>query len=105
MQPIQRYTRLTTTDPQSGGTPILDRVAPLPDLTTPGSRIPVILGVALCLVISWLFIAAPLLAGVAELLLPIRGPTFVFDGRRIWMLLCEPTSPAPVNLPRLRPGF
>jgi hypothetical protein len=36
---------------------------------------------------SWLFVAASLLAGVVELLLPVRGPTFVFDGRRIWMLL------------------
>jgi hypothetical protein len=36
---------------------------------------------------SWLFIAASLLAGVVELFLPVRGPTFVFDGRRIWMLL------------------
>ncbi len=34
-----------------------------------------------------LFIVASLAAGVVELLLPIRGPTFVFDGRRIWMLL------------------
>jgi len=41
-------------------------------------------------VLSWLFIAASLLAGVIELVLPIRGPTFVFDGRRIWMLLCDP---------------
>jgi hypothetical protein len=39
---------------------------------------------------SWLFIAASLLAGVVELFLPIRGPTFVFDGLRIWMLLLDP---------------
>jgi hypothetical protein len=39
---------------------------------------------------SWLFIAASLLAGVVELFLPIRGPTFVFDGLRIWMLLMDP---------------
>ena len=38
---------------------------------------------------SWLFIVASLLAGVIELFLPIRGPTFVFDGRRIWMLLWD----------------
>jgi hypothetical protein len=38
---------------------------------------------------SWLFVIASLLAGVIELLLPIRGPTFVFDGRRIWMLLWD----------------
>ena len=38
---------------------------------------------------SWLFVIASLLAGVIELVLPIRGPTFVFDGRRIWMLLCD----------------
>jgi hypothetical protein len=38
-------------------------------------------------VFSWLFIGASLGAGVIELFLPIRGPTFVFDGRRIWMLL------------------
>jgi len=36
---------------------------------------------------SWLFIVASIAAGVAELLLPLRGATFVFDGRRIWMLL------------------
>jgi hypothetical protein len=36
---------------------------------------------------SWLFILASIGAGVAELLLPLRGATFVFDGRRIWMLL------------------
>jgi len=36
---------------------------------------------------SWLFIVASIGAGVAELLLPLRGATFVFDGRRIWMLL------------------
>jgi hypothetical protein len=36
---------------------------------------------------SWLFIVGSLGAGVVELLLPVRGPTFVFDGRRIWMLL------------------
>jgi hypothetical protein len=36
---------------------------------------------------SGLFIVASIGAGVVELLLPIRGPTFVFDGRRIWMLL------------------
>ena len=35
----------------------------------------------------WLFIVASIGAGVVELLLPLRGPTFVFDGRRIWMLL------------------
>jgi hypothetical protein len=39
---------------------------------------------------SWLFIAASLLAGVIELFLPIRGPTFVFDGLRIWMLFLDP---------------
>ena len=38
---------------------------------------------------SWLFIAASIGAGVTELLLPLRGATFVFDGRRIWMLLRE----------------
>jgi hypothetical protein len=38
---------------------------------------------------SWLFIVASLLAGMMELFLPIRGPTFVFDGRRIWMLLWD----------------
>ena len=38
---------------------------------------------------SWLFVVASLLAGVIELVLPIRGPTFVFDGRRIWMLLWD----------------
>jgi hypothetical protein len=38
---------------------------------------------------SWLFILASLVAGVIELLLPIRGPTFVLDGRRIWMLLWD----------------
>jgi hypothetical protein len=38
---------------------------------------------------SWLFIVASLLAGVVELFLPIRGPTFVFDGLRIWMLLWD----------------
>jgi hypothetical protein len=38
---------------------------------------------------SWLFIAASLLAGVVELFLPVRGPTFVFDGRRLWMLLWD----------------
>jgi hypothetical protein len=36
---------------------------------------------------SWLFIVASIVAGVAELVLPLRGATFVFDGRRIWMLL------------------
>jgi hypothetical protein len=36
---------------------------------------------------SGLFIVASIAAGVVELLLPIRGPTFVFDGNRIWMLL------------------
>jgi hypothetical protein len=36
---------------------------------------------------SGLFIVASIGAGVAELLLPLRGATFVFDGRRIWMLL------------------
>src|SRR5262249_3401755 len=36
---------------------------------------------------SWLFVVASIVAGVTELFLPIRGPTFVFDGRRIWMLL------------------
>jgi hypothetical protein len=36
---------------------------------------------------SWLFIVASIGAGVAELLLPLRGATFVFDGRRLWMLL------------------
>jgi hypothetical protein len=36
---------------------------------------------------SWLFIVASIGAGVAELFLPLRGATFVFDGRRIWMLL------------------
>src|SRR5262249_43906013 len=38
---------------------------------------------------SWLFIVASIVAGVAELLLPLRGATFVFDGRRIWMLLWD----------------
>jgi len=38
---------------------------------------------------SWLFVVASLLAGVIELILPIRGPTFVFDGRRLWMLLWD----------------
>jgi hypothetical protein len=38
---------------------------------------------------SWLFVATSLLAGGIELFLPIRGPTFVHDGRRIWMLLCD----------------
>jgi hypothetical protein len=37
----------------------------------------------------WLFIAASIGAGVVELFLPLRGPTFVFDGRRIWMLLWD----------------
>jgi hypothetical protein len=40
---------------------------------------------------SWLFIVASIGAGVAELLLPLRGATFVFDGRRIWMLLRDRT--------------
>jgi hypothetical protein len=38
---------------------------------------------------SWLFVVVSFLAGVIELFLPIRGPTFVFDGRRLWMLLCD----------------
>jgi hypothetical protein len=38
---------------------------------------------------SLLFIGASPLAGVIELCLPIRGPTFVFDGLRIWMLLWD----------------
>jgi hypothetical protein len=38
---------------------------------------------------SWLFVVASFLAGVTELFLPLRGPTFVFDGRRLWMLLCD----------------
>jgi hypothetical protein len=37
--------------------------------------------------LSWLFIVASIGAGVVELCLPLRGPTFIFDGRRIWMLL------------------
>jgi hypothetical protein len=36
---------------------------------------------------SWLFIGGSIAAGVVELLLPLYGPTFVFDGKRIWMLL------------------
>jgi hypothetical protein len=35
---------------------------------------------------SWLFIVASVVAGMVELLVPLRGPTFVFDGRRLWML-------------------
>src|SRR5262245_48919041 len=35
----------------------------------------------------WLFVVASIGAGVAELVLPLRGATFVFDGRRLWMLL------------------
>src|SRR5262245_9947003 len=35
----------------------------------------------------WLFVVASIGAGVAELVLPLRGATFVFDGRRVWMLL------------------
>ncbi len=41
---------------------------------------------------SGLFVAASVGAGVVELLLPLRGPTFVFDGRRIWMLLRDRKS-------------
>jgi hypothetical protein len=33
------------------------------------------------------FIVASILAGVVELLLPLQGPTFVLDGRRILMML------------------
>jgi hypothetical protein len=40
-------------------------------------------------IFSGLFIVASLVAGVIELFLPVRGPTFVFDGRRIWMLLWD----------------
>jgi hypothetical protein len=36
---------------------------------------------------SGFFIVWSILAGVVELLLPLRGPTFVFDGRRIFMML------------------
>ncbi|HKB34899.1 MAG TPA: M50 family metallopeptidase [Gemmataceae bacterium] len=36
---------------------------------------------------SWLFVVVSIVAGVAELVLPLRGATFVHDGRRIWMLL------------------
>jgi hypothetical protein len=39
---------------------------------------------------SWLFIVPSVLAGMTELFVPIRGPTFVFDGLRIWMLLWDP---------------
>jgi hypothetical protein len=39
---------------------------------------------------SSLFIVALIGAGVAEMLLPVRGATFVFDGRRIWTLLWDP---------------
>jgi hypothetical protein len=38
---------------------------------------------------SWLFIVASIVAGVVELLWPLRGATFVHDGRRIWMLLWD----------------
>jgi hypothetical protein len=38
-------------------------------------------------IFTWLFIVGSFLAGTVELLLPLYGPTFVFDGRRIWMLL------------------
>jgi hypothetical protein len=38
---------------------------------------------------SWLFIIASLVAGLVELFVPLQGPTFVFDGRRIWMLLWD----------------
>jgi hypothetical protein len=36
---------------------------------------------------SGLFICASIVAGAVELLLPLKGRTFVFDGRRIWMML------------------
>jgi hypothetical protein len=36
---------------------------------------------------SGLFIVASIGAGLIELLLPLHGTTFVFDGRRLWMLL------------------
>ncbi len=38
---------------------------------------------------SWLFIVTSFLAGITDLFLPVQGPTFVFDGRRIWMLLWD----------------
>jgi len=36
------------------------------------------------------FIVVSIVAGVIELLLPLQGRTFVFDARRIWMLLRNP---------------
>jgi hypothetical protein len=39
---------------------------------------------------SGLFIVASIVAGVVELLVPLRGPTFVFDGRRILTMLRHP---------------
>src|SRR5262245_52804409 len=48
----------STTDPLAGGTPILDRQAPLPQ-PRPGSRLPFILGIGLCLVILALIVWLP----------------------------------------------
>src|SRR5207253_3176137 len=38
-------------------------------------------------VYSGLFVIGSILAGAVELLLPLQGPTFVFDGKRILMML------------------